>query len=467
MRKIVWMLSLTVLFLIFSATSVFAIPTHCPGHQHDAATVHWEADGGLPGGWGLPAPGGGCHNHRDTCNFNALSEEGGYNPVEDPAHPTWYHQVIIEDYEPYAVWDCRAVREDDDADFDAGHGFINEFPALGGGPAEIPRYRFHVDAAGNDPDPTGGPWPAAAQTAIRNAFSQWSAIASDRLNHVVGLEFREVARDAEAEIVIHWHNIDALGLTDLNPGGLSTVTFDSDPGDPAPAEPWFYGAAAATPAGQFHFLTIALHETGHVVGLDDQGDHAANDDDNMIWQFGTGPAGPAFDDIRPESVHGARDLYMIELTHEQAGMLKAGTGVISAVPAVAPVSTPATISITNTGPVPIQLMGWTVTRPDGRVDGVVFTAPYTVVLPGATVVVTVYAACEIPGLYRVRVDYDPIAETTFQRYAPYVGGEMILYGSLDSADNAGLLIPYIRLTSTIAIAAVATAIYVKHRKKKQ
>jgi len=435
MRKIVSMLSLIVLLLSFSASSVLAIPTHDPVHPHIAATVHWGDVTGV-----------GAHNHRLDRSFD-----------NDPI------------YDANKVWDCRQLRLDWVGGFDRGHGFINEFPNLGGGPDHIPRYRFH-NVGGNDPDPTGGAWPAAAQVAIRNAFSQWSAIVSDRPGHVVGLHFTEVASDAAAEITIHWHNIDFLGETspaDPAPGELRwdrpngapvTIVFDS-----TPPVPWFYGAQALTPIGNYHFLSTALHETGHAVGLQDQNDY----DDVMIGARNSGPndpinqrTGPAFDVIDDDSIEGARDLYMIELTHEQAALLKSAT--TDAAPRVAPVNTPATITITNTGPMPIEVYGWEVTRPDGVVDAVVF-APREV-KPGETVEVTVYRGCGTPGVYRYRVFWDPVSEGTFERYSYAVGGFSV---SIDIPVDkpTTLLAPYIGLASTILVATAVTAVYVKRVKR--
>ena len=319
---------------------------------------------------------------------------------------------------------------------------------------------------------------ADAQALVKKAFGEWSGIESDIVNHIVGLAFTEVAWTEGQEIQVHWHTVNSkgnhgfYGAVSPNPTPATGTKWDTENGTPVTLIfesdiSWSYGVKTKTSADRYHFYTVALHETGHVIGLDSQPDQQ----DIMFDDgFNPGPNGPCFDnltDSNSDAIHGARDLYMIELPPEQAGMLKAGTGVISAQPAVAPVNTPAIISITNIGPMPIELLGWSVRRPDGRVDRVVYTPPLEVVLPGANVVVTVYLKTEVPGLYMVWVDYDPVAQTTFQRYVPYVGGEMTLYGSFDSVDNSGLLIPYIHLTSTIVIAAVATAIYVKHKKKKQ
>jgi hypothetical protein len=427
MIKIVCMVSLMVLFLSLSATSVFAIPTHDPAHPHNAATVHWEL--------------GVAHNHRFARSFDNA-------PL----------------YDANKVWDCRELRIDDDGAFDEGHGFINEYPLLGGGDAHKPRYRFH-DVGGTDPD-SGVAWPAAVQGAVTNAFGLWSGVNSDQVSHVIGLEFIRVIYPAAAEIEIHWHNIDNPGLTSSNNVGpvFVTMTFDS-------GETWEYGLIAAVGAGELHFLSVALHETGHTIGLDDlarPAPPALPPAENMVESVVAGPpqaGGPWFDALTPGSEHGARDLYMIELTHEQAAALKAVT--TAAAPAVAPVNTPATITITNTGPAPIELPGWSVRRPDGRVDGEVYTPPLQVVLPGATVVVKVYTACELPGVYRYTVDWDPVSEGTFERYSPTVGGFSVLVDVISVDKPATLSAPYIGLASTILAATVATVVYVRRAKRKE
>ncbi len=273
-----------VLFLALQPMPASAIPTHDPAHVHDKDTIHWELDGTPNGDT--------CHNHRDTCDFHPAA--GSAIPSPQP-------------YSAYACWDCRTFRVDDDAVFEVGHGFINEWLWLGGGRDHIPRYSFAANVT------------AAVRTRVREAFRMWDSIGSDQADHVVGLAFTEARTGEAAEIVIRWMDLTntspaqdpPLGETDPYARPV-TVTFDSNPDDArtAVAETWYFGALAnATAANQYYFFSVALHEIGHVVGLDEQDDP----DDIMYYQQEPGPppARGVRQTIDGDSIHGARDLYMI------------------------------------------------------------------------------------------------------------------------------------------------------------
>jgi hypothetical protein len=161
-----------------------------------------------------------------------------------------------------------------------------------------------INPAGNDP-----------RTRIRQAFSMWSSIDSDVPHLAVGLEFIEVT-DGEAEIYIHWGDITPLGSTsywgnDIPNAVPVEMTFDSNPDDPAtPAvETWEFGPPAAVGPNEYHFPYTALHETGHVVGLQDlPRPPVGPPTENMHTPL---DAGEGLAALTPGSLHGARDLYSI------------------------------------------------------------------------------------------------------------------------------------------------------------
>jgi hypothetical protein len=286
-----FLVSLLLLTGLFTIANVYAIPNSdvpAPdGHPHSCEVVGHEQfiDGTVT--WADPNtanwqngvlqnPDESCHQHRSSRSFGAFGDRR-------------------EPYTASKVWDNRNYRVDLNGDFDLGHGFINEFPDIGGGAACIPKYYF-------SPTQTDGVtlcnWNPNAQDMITVAFDMWSAVESDRPYLVTGIEFEQTANPAQADVTIYWQPHNALGEWDPN---TRQLIFASN-------RTWYFPLdPAGTPNDAYHFFTTAIHETGHVAGLGDQND----DHDVMYFQQRRGPNGPCFDHIDDDSLEGIRDLYSI------------------------------------------------------------------------------------------------------------------------------------------------------------
>jgi len=224
-------------------------------------TVTWAAD------WDacVQNPNNIAHQHHCAQDFGGRTIPGGAGwPPRGP-----------NNYEACCVWDNRQYRTSTRASFERGHGFINEWLWLGGGRDCIPRYRFSdVTQAGhpiNWTDPVSG---VDIRDLIRQAFSMYNGTGTDQAHLIVGIDFVEFdpARDVSAEIVIYWEDIGYQGVVsnEWNVANAApiNVTFDS-----IPHHPWNFTIDPTNiPLGQKHFFTVALHEVGHVVGLDEQDD---------------------------------------------------------------------------------------------------------------------------------------------------------------------------------------------------
>ncbi len=194
------------------------------------------------------------------------------------------------------------------------HGFIDESRVN-----NIPRYRF-MGNNWTDNNPNTETEAEKAQKLIIEAFKTWSALQARRspvskLPLITGLEFVMVDPTADAEIDVLWG---------LPPGvaadskGAYSRTFDRNGralshklGFNTSENLWFFGAAKDTPENRNFFYTVALHEVGHVVGLDHQ--EGLDDLLSKNIMFRAQRPGPrdAIDKIDTESMQGAFALYSI------------------------------------------------------------------------------------------------------------------------------------------------------------
>jgi len=272
------------------------------------------------------------HQHYDTEDF------GGWDDETDP-------------WSAFGAWIDESFFLDNSGAFDGvaadgtstwprvPHGFIDEFSAdntaddktMAGKEDRIPDFFFK-----------GAGWEEGAdknKARVRDAFSLWSALEANKspvsgLDLITGLEFEETDVEGNAEIILLWGGTNALGLTTwahvgstANTEGDVTVQFNS-------TVDWFFGAdPALTPDDEFHFFSTAIHEAGHVVGLNEQTDV----DDVMIKARDKGkndPAngkGPAFNAIDVDSRRGAFALYSIPVPEPASSVLLAiGLGALVA-----------------------------------------------------------------------------------------------------------------------------------------
>jgi hypothetical protein len=257
------------------------------------ADVIPEISGG-PAGNPATAPDTHAHQHRDSDNFT------------DAARPMRWSYAIAP--MRAAIWDNQQRRIDPAAPpVDIGHGFIDE-NGYGFHPPGPTQVTWHFDAAVGPGCPA---MPAAMQANVRAAFAAWNNINAGAgvRTLTTGIEFVEVAAGGQVEI--RWQNIAALGSTMMLFGALpATVTFDCNP----VGATWEFGAPADAGAAEYHFLSTALHEIGHLLDLHDQ-PFPADVTDVMIGNRNTGcagaGAGPCFIAVDADSEHGARDMYTI------------------------------------------------------------------------------------------------------------------------------------------------------------
>lgn len=180
--------------------------------------------------------------------------------------------------------------------------------------ARIPKYAF-----------VGGNWPAHdpngedPASLVRYAFEQWSKIRAHEPGLRTGVGFHEVPATATADVEVVWRN-DA----GLNNGGIwehtnrpRTLAFDS-------SMSWYFkkwpnvGHPGGLQPTQWHFLSVALHETGHVVGLF----HQRRADSVMHAPAGKPPSVFMFPDSG--SQEGVRDLYSIRVAAPTTGTVVGG-----------------------------------------------------------------------------------------------------------------------------------------------
>lgn len=266
-----------ILILISTNNIVSGIPTaDQPDHKHDATTVEWGDQTGA-----------GAHNHYSNSDFNG-GTENAYN----------------EPYEAYRCWDNKKLRTDDDQEFVEGHCFIDEFGLKGNDDDNIPRYFFKGDWSSDQAK--------KAKPIISQSFKEWGNIASAKNKLITGIAFvEETADESNANIIIEWGGSNECGETTCNVGNDVKVNFNST------ANFWSFDNVNKVPKDKRHFYTTAIHEIGHVIGLDDQNDITDDDvmygsQDNGCKQNTADPGeGPCFTKIDDDSIKGIRDLYSI------------------------------------------------------------------------------------------------------------------------------------------------------------
>lgn len=254
-------------------TSISAVAMSHPSvsgneHPHNATTVKWEQDGNKDGS----SP----HNH--------------YDPLPYPGVDTYIQPATFG-----ACWDNSNVRVDSiPPSFDKAHCFVNE-AAING----TPGYYF------------SGSWNSSAKQRVRDAFETFNAILLLSSGYQMGMGFTEVSSSSLAEIIVTYDSCPNCvngGTVLFNQfGPQQFLKFDSDLN-------WsFQQSKSGIPTDKWHFFSVALHEIGHVAGLD----HQPAGDLNDIMNSPTGNVvgaplsqnGRHFDEIDNDSVIGLARLY--------------------------------------------------------------------------------------------------------------------------------------------------------------
>jgi hypothetical protein len=242
------------------------------------------------------------HFHNSTHDADPSDANDGHNV----AHELSGTRKTEPDYDAYSVWANRNYHVFDGQEF-FSHGYIIETAAM------MPRFKFVgtdftlFDTAGNAFD---------ARQRVRDSFTTWSNVNVDDPHLTMGLAFRESveADSGAAEIEVSF--VDHLGgaVAVWSPGTRQLRFRRYADAAKTTKHKWYIGANAAgidDVTTVDDFITVALHEIGHIVGLDHQGDK----DDVMYTLAGMGNVirsqNGTFRALSGDDILGARDLYSI------------------------------------------------------------------------------------------------------------------------------------------------------------
>lgn len=245
----------------------------------------------------LGHPSNTLHQH----NENNIEIEG--DGTKDGS--TWHNHMMFLSYanqvpvhEPFTVlgcWDNQEYRFDDlGSIFQEAHCYVNNWAS-----SETVAYSFV------------GPWPSSAKNLVRDVVDQFNNLGTPvtttvphgKTGYSIGFEFSEVSGSADVEfvwgttplpgqVVALWVPTESVYST----SSTHQLFFDPMPASDFPG--WDYAASSSEEDDtKFHFMSVALHEIGHVVGFA----HQADTDDVMQAgtsgfynpALGTGPYGHA------------------------------------------------------------------------------------------------------------------------------------------------------------------------------
>lgn len=250
--------------IVLSVSTARAIPSLNP---HDHILVGFED----------PAAGGAGVNHHHWDPLFPLypgngvaNDETAGSPVASVGKP-----YVNVSFDAYSAWDQngnQSLYRNGDAVANFGHGFIRQaVPYLFDGVIPVSARidfnnagtRWELDAAAQFAvDPFG----AGTGREFGMAFDVDPGVGLRRAEDINFNGMLDGLEDVNGNglldgFTVVWRNIDGVGGTraSWNPG-QQLMEFDS-------TEPWFFGGAGNIPVGQEDFFTIALHEWGHIIGL--------------------------------------------------------------------------------------------------------------------------------------------------------------------------------------------------------
>jgi hypothetical protein len=287
-------------------------------------------------GWSDPALGGPAVNHHHWTpgvplypGNGVICDETANSPIKSVGKP-----FVNCMFDAYSAWDQagnQALYRNGDAVPDFGHGFIR---------GAVP---FLMEGGVNGV-------PFAAATDINVAFTQWenqtqAAFAANPLSahRVLGFDFGpgaaedvnlngilDFGEDANGNALldgftIEWVEAGIAGAVAQWLPGSQLLQFDGTVN-------WFFGGAGLIPVGMTDFFTIAMHEIGHIVGLN----HINTGVPNMLMRSdiivqATAAGTPGLRVADAGSIEGALALYVQVAEPATLGVLMLGFAVVFAV----------------------------------------------------------------------------------------------------------------------------------------